>query len=185
MPEIMTDALRDAMAQLSLDQERVTAILVEVANQARAAKDHPAASDALARMGATLGVELDIPSNGKMDHDRAVQIVQVHTGFPLSEVAMRNELTVSDLLQMCAAQQLLSYRVDDTFRMPRFQFDDYGVLLPGIRELIKTLPDTINPMALSNFLIEPRPELGYLTPRQWLLNGSDTEILVRIVGVLL
>lgn len=71
-------------------------------------------------------------------------------------------------------------------RLPAFQFEN-GKEVPGIGQVLRHVDGSLHPVALSNWIILPNPDL-YLdeeeertvSPREWLLSGGDPRVLVPL-----
>ncbi|MGI9121823.1 MAG: hypothetical protein ACR2FR_02915 [Rubrobacter sp.] len=72
-------------------------------------------------------------------------------------------------------------------RLFAFQFEG-GKEVPGIAEVLAHMDRSVHPVAVLNWFVLPNPDLyldeeetGPVSPRHWLLSGSDPEFLARLV----
>lgn len=111
-------------------------------------------------------------------------LVDATAGYPTVDVAANNGVTASRVRHW----KLLTVRSDDgTNRYLRFQFDDDGRLLPGIRQLVAAMPATWSPLSMRRFLDTQQrdlelPDGTVLTPRQWLTAGLGTAEVLALIG---
>jgi hypothetical protein len=107
----------------------------------------------------------------------------LETSYTTSETAKHLKVDVSRVRQRLREGTLFGVEYDGERRLPRFQFERRQVL-PGLREVIKALPDGLNPLDVAQWFLAPNPDLEVgeenLSPREWLLRGKPVE---RVVGL--
>ena len=76
-------------------------------------------------------------------------------------------------------------------RLPLFQFDDGGSLLPHVTQVFPELDRTIHPVAVFNWFTSPNPDLATrqtdfeaVSPRDWLMHGYRPGPISRLAGTL-
>jgi len=71
------------------------------------------------------------------------------------------------------------------WRIPIFQFDGHR-LLPGLEEVVPSLPRDFHPVAVYRWFTSPNPDLlpedldRELSPREWLLAGYSPKIVAQL-----
>lgn len=79
---------------------------------------------------------------------------------------------------------LYGFKVGGRLRLPRWQFTEDGTPLPGLRTVLKALPDDLHPLELSGFMTTSDPDLVVsdhpTTPRDWLAGGGAATIVAEL-----
>jgi excisionase family DNA binding protein len=74
-------------------------------------------------------------------------------------------------------------RVRGEWRLPRWQFDDHGVVT-GVEAVLFRLPESLHPLAVEYFMTTPVPDLDVngdgLSPVQWLQSGGEPKAVVEL-----
>lgn len=65
-------------------------------------------------------------------------------------------------------------------RYPVWQFDRYFGVLPGLGDVVRAIPRSWRPEQVYGFMTGRQPDLGSMTPAQWLLGKNDA---ARIASV--
>jgi hypothetical protein len=83
-----------------------------------------------------------------------------------------------------AARQLLGIRRADGWRLPAWQFGIDGHPLPGLEQVVRTLPADLHPVVIARFFATPAPELRMgrrlVSPREWLAGGGEPSAVVAL-----
>ncbi len=107
----------------------------------------------------------------------------------LTESEVREMLGVgaSRVRQRVADGSLYAIGVGRERRFPAFQLDG-RTLVPGIGEVLKTLPNDLHPLEVESWLTSPDPDLTIdgedaetseaLSPREWLIFGGSVDALL-------
>jgi hypothetical protein len=125
---------------------------------------------------------LDLSPGRPGEPDRALRTATALAGLELgsagvAEVAKALHVSPARIRQRALERTLYAIRVDDEWRLPRWQFDDQGRPLPGIATVAAALSRGVHPVAVYRFLAEPSPDLVFLgepvSPLEWLRTGGD------------
>lgn len=104
--------------------------------------------------------------------------------LPVAEVARRLGIDTSRVRHRLAARTLLGIRRTDGWRLPRWQFGDDGLPLPGLAKVLRALPADAHPLVVARFFATPQPELvlgkKVVSPREWLAGGGDPAGVVAL-----
>jgi hypothetical protein len=105
------------------------------------------------------------------------------TSYTTSEAAKHLKVDVSRVRQRLREGTLFGIDYDGERRLPRFQFERRQVL-PGLREVMATLPAGLNPLDVAQWFLAPNPDLEAgeenLSPREWLLRGKPVAVVVAL-----
>lgn len=113
----------------------------------------------------------------------------VAKGLNTRRAAARLHVTEARIRQRCLQRSLLGIRVGNTWKLPRFQFTDTGEI-PGWARVCVALPETISPVALERWLLQPNSDLivgkdeSFVSPRQWLVEGRPPEAVAALADEL-
>ncbi len=92
-------------------------------------------------------------------------------------------MDVSRIRQRLRERSLFGIEYDGERRLPRFQFVRH-LVLPGLREVLATLPEALNPLDVAEWFLSPNPDLelgtGAVSPREWLLRGEPVDAVVAV-----
>lgn len=106
----------------------------------------------------------------------ALAVIEVE-GATVAEVAAALHVSPARIRQRALERTLYAIRVDDEWRLPRWQFGDDGRPIPGIATVVAALSRGVHPVAVWRFLSEPNPDLEMLdepvSPLEWLRTGGD------------
>lgn len=106
----------------------------------------------------------------------------METSLAAGETAQRLGVDPSRIRQLLAARKLYGLQVKGSWRVPLFQFDSGGRLLPGLEEVVPNLPRNLHPVAVYRWFTSPNPDLvpegreQGLSPRDWLLAGYSPRV---------
>jgi hypothetical protein len=107
----------------------------------------------------------------------------LETSYTTSEAAKYLGVDASRIRQRLREHSLFGIDYDGERRLPRFQFERKQVI-PGLREVIGALPKELNPLDVAEWFLSPNPDLEagdrVLSPREWLLKGESTEVVVGL-----
>lgn len=131
------------------------------------------------------------PWTGSADKDPLLQSIAdymalLKTSLTIGEAAKRLKVGASRIRQRIREGSLYAIRYEARYRLPRFQFERRAVL-PALREVISSLPQTLTPLDVARWFLTPHPDLeaqkrgkGNLTPRAWLLQGSPISMVSQL-----
>ena len=105
------------------------------------------------------------------------------TSFTTSDAAALLQVDVSRIRQRLRERSLFGIEYDGERRLPRFQFVRH-LVLPGLREVLATLPEALNPLDVAEWFLSPNPDLelgtGAVSPREWLMRGEPVVAVVAV-----
>jgi hypothetical protein len=106
------------------------------------------------------------------------------TSLTTSDAAALLQVDVSRIRQRLRERSLFGIEYDGERRLPRFQFVQH-LVLPGLREVLATLPEALNPLDVAEWFLTPNPDLELgrdvsLSPREWLLRGEPVDAVVAL-----
>lgn len=158
-------AVQDLAAQLLLDSRRELPVAEqEMLEQAgfdlRSRTPHPdPVSEAVAANVALLGSALDVETAAEREGVSPARIRQRLVEEPRS---------------------LVGVRVDNTWRIPLFQFAPEGPLLPGLAQVLREISSSARPLTIQSWFLckhvdlpQDEEEEHHFSPREWLLAGLD------------
>jgi hypothetical protein len=67
---------------------------------------------------------------------------------------------------------------------PVWQFGPNGEPLPGLREILAALPTDLHPLDVAHFMTNRQEALGDRSPVDWLVEGGDVALVVRLADEL-
>lgn len=108
----------------------------------------------------------------------------LETSLTTSQAADLLKVDVSRIRQRLRERSLYGIDYDGERRLPRFQFEREQVL-PGLREVMATLPEALNPLDVVEWFLSPNPDLelgadSVVSPREWLLRGEPVDAVVAL-----
>jgi hypothetical protein len=118
-------------------------------------------------------------------HSVADYMALIETSFTTSQAAGYLKVDVSRIRQRLRERSLFGIEYDGEQRLPRFQFERKHVL-PGLREVIRALPEKLNPLDVAEWFLSPNLDLELaeqdapLSPRDWLLQGEPVTAVVAL-----
>lgn len=140
---------------------------------------------------ADAGVDLDALHQPKASEDVAARTSAayaelVSASLTTSEAAERLGVSPSRVRQLIAERPLLSVRVSGRRLLPAWQFTEDGILLPGLADVLASLPADSDPLAVQQRLHSPDVDLANQdaqprSPLQWLADGGDS---TRVIALL-
>lgn len=96
--------------------------------------------------------------------------------YTVKQAAALLDRNPSRIRQRIADRTLYGVQVHGEWRLPRFQFRD-GAVVPGLDQVVRHLPEFLQPLAVENFLTRPSVDLdtgeGPVSPVDWLASGGD------------
>jgi excisionase family DNA binding protein len=102
------------------------------------------------------------------------------------EAAQVLEVGESRIRQRLREGTLYGVKAGRENRLPVFQFEG-GKEVPGIGKVLKHVDCSLHPVAVLNWFMLPNPDLfldeeeaSPVSPRYWLLSGSDPKVLARL-----
>ena len=109
--------------------------------------------------------------------------------YSTRDVSQRLRLTPSRVRQMIADHSLYSFLMDGNRYIPVFQFGEADRLIPNIIRVNKVLNSRLHPVEVYNWYHLPHVDLflnqdidAIVSPLDWLKEGQDAEILVRLAA---
>lgn len=105
------------------------------------------------------------------------------------QAAQLLKVNASRARQRLAERKLFGIKDGGSWKLPRFQFVD-GRLVPGIDQVIPSLPPGIHPVAVQRWFRIPHPDLESesgktpMTPLEWLESGYDPDRVSELAAML-
>lgn len=143
------------------------------------------------------GFPLDeIPEERQSAADLVSQIsaeyaVIASTAIDTSEAAEWLHVKPSRIRQRIGDHSLLAIQgVENNWLLPRFQFDNDGREIPGMRRVLQGMEEGLHPITINGFLNAPQPDLYSdllqkpLSPKEWLKSGHPVEPVIDLARVL-
>ncbi|HEV7517689.1 MAG TPA: hypothetical protein VGR07_15420 [Thermoanaerobaculia bacterium] len=149
------------------------------------AADLPAGETAALRRG---GFEL---TPGKRERANALAraaadyAALLETSLAANDAARILGLDPSRIRQLLAARKIFGLQIKGVWSIPAFQFDGHR-LLPGVEEVMPTLPRDLHPVAVYRWFTTPNTDLvpedldRELSPREWLLAGYSPKVVAQL-----
>ncbi len=113
------------------------------------------------------------------------------TAIDTSEAAEWLHVKPSRIRQRIGDHTLLAIQgVENNWLLPRFQFDDEGCEIPGMRRVLQSMQEGLHPITINGFLNAPQPDLYSdlvqkpLTPKEWLKSGHPVESVIDLAKAL-
>jgi len=113
------------------------------------------------------------------------------TALTTKEAAARLGVNDSRIRQRLADRALYGLKVDDEWRLPIFQFEEGGGLVPSIDRVLPRLDASLSALAVFHWFTSPNPDLASpetngepVSPIAWLELGLDPEAVVELAGQL-
>lgn len=113
------------------------------------------------------------------------------TALSVREVAKLLDVNTSRIRQRLSQERTLyGLKSQSQWLVPTFQFDN-GRVIPGVDEVISSLPGSLSPVAVLSWFVSPNPDLELeleppgpetrrLSPREWLLAGYDPKVVAAL-----
>jgi hypothetical protein len=112
------------------------------------------------------------------------------TSLSVEEAAHHLGVNTSRVRQRLAERSLFGLKDGHAWLLPAFQFRADG-LVPGVDEVVRSLPADIGTLAVARWFASPNPDLCTrddeerpLTPLQWLLEGNRPEAAAVLAAAL-
>ncbi len=107
------------------------------------------------------------------------------TGRTVDEVAAVLGVDASRVRHRMADGALYGIRIGRRRVLPTWQFDQDRPL-PGLREVLASLPASLHPLEVAGFMTTPQPELEVggqpASPQQWLAGGGSPQAVAELAG---
>lgn len=109
----------------------------------------------------------------------------IATSLSTVEASERLRVNPSRIRQRLGEGSLFGFKLADDWKVPAFQFADDG-LVPGIGQVVSSLPNDLHPVAVATWFETPNPDLvdeasgSALTPLQWLRLGLSPEVVAEL-----
>jgi excisionase family DNA binding protein len=116
----------------------------------------------------------------------AKYVALLASALTTKEAAEVLEVGESRVRQRLREKTLYGMKAGRENRLPAFQFAA-GKEVPGIGKVLKHVDSSLHPVAVLNWFMLPNPDLfldeeeaSPVSPRHWLLSGSDPKVLARL-----
>jgi hypothetical protein len=125
--------------------------------------------------------------NDPLLRSQAQYMALLEESLSTAEAAKLLKVDVTRVRQRLRERSLFGLEYEGTWRLPRFQFER-RLVIPGLAPVLKTLPPDLLPLDMVDWFLLPEPELQLegdaapLSPREWLLSGRPTDIVVKLAG---
>jgi hypothetical protein len=190
----MTIALEQVLAKagLRVDPDQFLSLVEDAARRFMTPHPDPAGyftldqRDALRDVGLDLSPRRDDETDGRA---RAVaeQAVLHDSALTVSEAARTIGVDDSRVRHRLLASRLMGWKDRGSWRLPRWQFTDHGVL-PGLEQVIAALPEDQPALVIAAFMTTPQEDLmarsRAITPCEWLASGGDPQRVARLASML-
>ncbi|MDJ0961399.1 MAG: hypothetical protein QNJ88_12135 [Acidimicrobiia bacterium] len=97
-----------------------------------------------------------------------------------SEAAAQVGLSPSELEMLPGVVQIAGPKGTEA-AYPDFQFNHHGGFVPGLREVVSSLDDSIDGPTLCGLLVAPQPEFGGSSVLDWLSSGNSSAAVISFV----
>lgn len=185
------DAFRDVASRLHISPSTLLHALNRLARERERDRERDSARElteaelaayrAVGGMRAQSVSELDDPA---FDTDMQ-RLALLADGYSVKQASELLGCSESRIRQRIEAGSLRAYKVDRTWRLPRFQFTEDGAL-PA--EVLAAAPREVHPVTLQRFLRRPHPDLRIhgdpVSPLAWLTAHGDPARVTRLVAEL-
>jgi len=113
----------------------------------------------------------------------------LQTALDVNSAAKRARVSPARIRQRLnsAPRSLVGVRIGNTWRVPLFQFDGRGSLLPGIERVVEAIDPEVHVLAVQRWFLGEHVDLAdgedeerRLSPRDWLRLGRTPERLVEL-----
>ena len=138
------------------------------------------------------GFDLDAPDLGLRDPvlRGALEYAALRaTALSTREAAARLGVNDSRVRQRLAERALYGIKVDDGWRLPLFQFEEQGGLVPNIDRILPRLDESLSAIAVFHWLTNPNPDLASaetrdepVSPLAWLRLGLDADVVAELAA---
>lgn len=141
--------------------------------------------EALRHVGAFKDESRIRPDRDPLLASHAQYMALLEESLSASQAAKLLRLDVSRIRQRLRERSLYGLEYDGSWRLPRFQFEG-RLVMPGLAEVLATLPPELFPLDVVDFFLLPEPELqadrdkAAMSPREWLLAGRPIAEIVAL-----
>ena len=113
----------------------------------------------------------------------------LRTALDVDAVARRVGVSPTRIRQRLgeSPRSLIGLRVDNTWRIPLFQFAPEGGFLPGLAEVVREIASDAHPLSIQEWFLGEHVDLPadeeeelHFSPRDWLLAGRDPSRLAEL-----
>jgi hypothetical protein len=125
--------------------------------------------------------------NDPLLRSQAQYMALLEESLSTAEAAKLLKVDVTRVRQRLRERSLFGLEYEGTWRLPRFQFER-RLVIPGLAPVLKALPPDLLPLDVVDWFLLPEPELQLegdaapLSPREWLLSGRPTDVVVKLAG---
>jgi hypothetical protein len=98
----------------------------------------------------------------------------------VTEAAAQVGMTARELESLPGVLQIPGHFRDDA-AYPAFQFTPDGHFVPGIRDVVADLDETIDGPTLCGLFVAPQPGLGGVSVLDWLSSGNSSASVVELI----
>lgn len=113
-------------------------------------------------------------------HNSIARTLFVSSSWDAKHVAEYLGVSPSTVRHYSKDRKLFSFLYRNRLKFPQWQFIG-GEVLPGLEEVLPTIPGTTHPQAVTGFFTSTQPELVIdgrsVTPIAWLASGENPEIV--------
>ena len=113
------------------------------------------------------------------------------TALTTKQAAVRLGVNDSRVRQRLADQALYGLKVGDEWKLPLFQFEGSGGLVPNIDRVLRRLDESLSALAVFHWFTSPTPDLASVethdepvSPIAWLKLGLDPEEVATLAAQL-
>ncbi|MDR0416561.1 MAG: hypothetical protein LBH76_04460 [Propionibacteriaceae bacterium] len=127
-------------------------------------------------------------SDASREWDRQARAAINQTAFAaganlsIAEAAARLGVDRSRVSHRLAQGTLWGFRVGRSPRLPRWQFTADGGLVPGLPQIIASIPEGLDPRSVAAFMTTARADLGGRTPLAHLADDGDPTVVAGLLA---
>jgi hypothetical protein len=128
------------------------------------------------------------PSGSESDpflQSQAQYMALLEESLSATEAAKLLRVDASRMRQRLRERSLFGIEYEGSWRLPRFQFER-RLLIPGLAQVLKSLPPDLFPLDLVDWFLLPDPDLqldsdaAAMSPREWLVSGRPIKAVVTL-----
>jgi hypothetical protein len=125
------------------------------------------------------------PDNDPLIRSQAEYMALLEESLSTAEVAKLLRVDMTRVRQRLRVRSLFGLECEETWRLPRFQFER-RLVIPGLAHVLKAFPPDLFPLDVGDWFLLPEPELQLDSdaapprPREWLLLRRPIDAVVRI-----
>ena len=196
----MTEPIQAALERLNIevDPHELARAVEEALAAAGGVPPYPKPSETLGldqlELLARGGFELEGPDLGLRDPvlRGALEYAAMRaTALTTKEAAARLDVNDSRIRQRLADRALYGLKVGDEWRLPIFQFEEKGGLVPNIDRVLPRLDESLSAIAAFHWFTSPNPDLASVethdepvSPIAWLKLGLDPDAVAELAAQL-